>query len=418
MADRTPLPNSAAHHPAPHTVPSSHHPRAEVSRRAFLKDVFLCSLGSYGGPEAHIGVFLDQLVKKRRYLTEEELIELVALCSVLPGPTSTQTIVAVGHRMGGPVLGLLTMVVWALPVLVVMSALSFVYEMLASLRISDEGLRFIGPLAVGFIVVAAFRIGRKVAVDPLTIGLLAFGAVTTYFLRQPWVFPLVLLLGGLAAVAVSRERDLWRTVRLDPPWAYLAVFALLALGGVVLTLTWDTRLVHLFESFYRYGYLVFGGGQVVVPVMYDELVEQRMYMTAEEFLTGYGLVQGLPGPMFSFAAYAGGMAGREDGPVVQVLAAAIGGVGIFLPGLLLIYFVIPVWEQLKSMRGIKVALRGINAVAGGMIAVAAVIVMQKSGFTPANLLVAGATVLLLVTGRVPPPVIVLLALVAGFVVPV
>ena len=112
------------------------------------------------------------------------------------------------------------------------------------------------------------------------------------------------------------------------------------------------------------------------------------------------------------------MAGREDGPVVQVLAAAIGGVGIFLPGLLLIYFVIPVWEQLKSMRGIKVALRGINAVAGGMIAVAAVIVMQKSGFTPANLLVAGATVLLLVTGRVPPPVIVLLALVAGFVVPV
>ncbi len=398
-------------------TPSSHR-HADVPWRAFLKDVFICSLGSYGGPEAHIGVFIDQMVKKRRYLTEEELIELVALCSVLPGPTSTQTIVAVGHRMGGPVLGLLTLLVWALPAVVVMGVLSFVYELLAALRISSEGLRFIGPMAVGFIVVAAFRIGRKVAVDPLTVGLLVFGAVTTYFLRQPWVFPLVLLAGGLAAVVASRERGLWHTVRLDPPWGYLAVFAVLALGGVVLTLTWDTRLVHLLESFYRYGYLVFGGGQVVVPVMYSELVEQRMYLTGEAFLTGYGLVQGLPGPMFSFAAYAGGMAGRDGGPLVQVLAAAIGGVGIFLPGILLIFFVIPVWERLRAIRGIKVSLRGINAVAGGMIAVAAIIVMRKSGFTPANLAVAGATGLLLVTGKVPPPLIVLLALVAGFALPV
>jgi hypothetical protein len=86
----------------------------------FLKDVFVCSLGAYGGPEAHIGVFIDQLVTKKKHLTEEELIELVALCSILPGPTSTQTIVAVGHKVGGPMLGFLTMLVWALPVLVLM----------------------------------------------------------------------------------------------------------------------------------------------------------------------------------------------------------------------------------------------------------------------------------------------------------
>jgi chromate transporter len=150
-----------------------------VSRASFLKDVLVCSLGAYGGPEAHIGVFMDQLVTKRKYLSEEELIELVALCSILPGPTSTQTIVAVGHKVGGPALGLLTMLVWALPVLVVMTLLSFLYGFLALVNLSSEGLRYIGPLAVGFIVVAAFRIGKKVITDKLTLFLMLFAAVTT-----------------------------------------------------------------------------------------------------------------------------------------------------------------------------------------------------------------------------------------------
>jgi len=120
--------------------------------------------------------------------------------------------------------------------------------------------------------------------------------------------------------------------------------------------------------------------------------------------------------MFSFAAYAGGMAARSGGPLVQVLGAIAGGVGIFLPGLLLIYFIYPVWENLKQIRGIKVSLKGINAVAGGMIAVAAVIVMQKSGFSIENLIVMVLTVVLLNIKKIPVPLIVLLALVAGFVI--
>ena len=175
-----------------------------LSWHTFLKDVFICSLGSYGGPEAHIGVFLDQMVTKKHYLSEEELIELVALCSILPGPTSTQTIVAIGHKKGGPLLGFLTMLVWALPVLVVMTLLSFLYQFLAAMHVSSDGLRYIGPLAVGFILVAAWKIGRKVVVDPLTLGLMLFGALTTFFFREPWVFPLVLLAGGAASVVASR----------------------------------------------------------------------------------------------------------------------------------------------------------------------------------------------------------------------
>jgi chromate transporter len=119
------------------------------------------------------------------------------------------------------------------------------------------------------------------------------------------------------------------------------VFAVFAVGSLVLTLVWDNRIVHLFESFYRYGYLVIGGGQVVVPLMYSELVEVNQYMTSQEFLTGFGLVQGLPGPMFSFSAYAGGMAARGGSALLQVAGAAAGGIAIFLPGLLLIFFCLP-----------------------------------------------------------------------------
>lgn len=97
----------------------------KVSWSLFLKDVLICSLGAYGGPEAHYGVFTDQMVIKKRYLSEEELIELIALTGILPGPSSTQTIIAIGYKVGGPLLAFLTLLVWALPVLTIMTILSF-----------------------------------------------------------------------------------------------------------------------------------------------------------------------------------------------------------------------------------------------------------------------------------------------------
>jgi chromate transporter len=381
----------------------------------FLKDVFICSLGSYGGPEAHYGVFTDQMVVKKEYLKEDELVELIALCSVLPGPTSTQTIVSIGYKMGGPLLALLTMLVWALPVLTFMTVISFLYQVLERLNISSSGLRFIGPMAVGFIIVAAFHIGRKVVTDRLTITLFVLAILTTFFIREPWIYPLVLILGGIISVIASKERSLWNYVKLNPPWIYLIFFLIFALGGIVLNLVWDNRIAHLFESFYRYGYLVFGGGQVVVPVMHSELVQLNQFMTNEEFLTGYGLVQGLPGPMFSFSAYAGGMAARGGTVFSQILGAAAGGVGIFLPGLLLIYFVYPVWENLKKIKAIKVSLKGINAVAGGLITVAAITLMQKSGFGIDNIVVTLITGVLLLTKKIPAPFIVVFVLIAGFI---
>ncbi|MFW5786166.1 MAG: chromate efflux transporter [bacterium] len=390
--------------------------RSSPPRGRFLRDVFVCSLGAYGGPESHFGVFVSRLVQRRAYLTEEELIELLALCTMLPGPTSTQTIVSVGYRMGGPVLALLTLLVWALPVLALMTGASFLYAWLDSRGLSGSVLRFIAPMAVGFIVYAAVRIGRKVVSDAMTcILFLAAGAVT-YFVRDPWVFPIVLVAGGLVAIAVGREEGMWRAVSLRPPWIYLALFAVFALGAVVAASLTTERLVQLFESFYRYGYLVFGGGQVVVPVMQSELVDVRNYITNQEFLAGYGLVQGLPGPMFSFAAYAGGMAAREAGPAYQLFAAVIGGVGIFLPGLLLIYFVYPVWGGVRTIRAVRIALRGVNAVAGGLIAVSAVILAQAAGLTVLTPAIAGATALILMFTKIPAPLLVAAALLAGVLI--
>ncbi|MFL2079551.1 chromate efflux transporter [Marinilactibacillus psychrotolerans] len=382
--------------------------------KSFLMDIFICSLGAFGGPEAHYSVFTDQLVTKKHYLSEEELVELIALCSFLPGPSSTQTIVAIGHKTGGPWLAFLTMLIWALPALVIMTILSFLYQFLNNQEISTDILRYIGPMAVGFIIVASYRIGKKVVKDPLTLFLLFFGAGITYFIRDPWIFPTVLIAGGLISILSTKEKDLWNHVKLNPPYPYLGLFLFFTFGSLLLAILFDNELIQLFEHFYRYGYLVFGGGQVVIPVMYGELVEVNQLMSSNEFLTGYGLVQGIPGPMFSFSAYAGGMAARSGSALYQTIGAIAGGIGIFLPGLLLIYFVYPMWEKIKHIKGFKIALRGVAAVAGGLIAIAAVLLTQQSGLSWDNLLITAVTVLLLSSRKIPAPIIVLIIILIGW----
>jgi chromate transporter len=386
-----------------------------LNKRSFLKDVLICSLGAYGGPSAHYGVFTDQMVIKKEYLDEEELVELIALCSVLPGPTSTQTLVSIGYKMGGPLLAFLTMLVWAVPALIIMTTLSFLYAVLVDFNIDLQVLRFIGPMAVGFIIVAAYRINKKVLSSKLTWALMLLAALITYFIRVPWIFPLVLILGGFVTLLTTKAENKFEKVKLNPPWIFFVIFLFFALGSIVVKLFFDIHLVNLFESFFRYGYLVFGGGQVVIPVMHSDLVELHQYMTNGEFLTGYGLVQGIPGPMFSFSAYAGGMAARNGSFIYQIAGAIVSGIGIFLPGLLLIFFVYPIWNNLKKMKAVKLALVGINAVAGGLIAVSAVILMQRSGINLTNIVIAMLTAVLLMTKKIPSPLIVLSVIILGII---
>lgn len=388
----------------------------EVKWNVFLKDVFVCSLGAYGGPEAHCGVFFDQLVNKKKYLTEEELVQLIALTGILPGPSSTQTIISIGYKIGGPYLALLSFIVWALPAIVMMTILSFISRFFIDKNISLNGFRYVVPMAVGFIIIAAFQITKKVVIDKVTFILLLFGVVSTFFVRTPWIYPLIFVFGGVISVLTTKEKNIWKHVKLNPPWKYIILFGIFAIGSFILNLIYDNKLIQIFESFYRYGYLIIGGAQVVVPLMHTEVVELNNYMTNQEFLIGYGIVQGIPGPMFSFAAYAGGMAVRGESVITQLMGAMICGIAIFLPGVLLIYFVLPIWEKIKTINGVRVVLKGVTAVVGGVIMASALILLQEIQIAGDNYFVIILTVFLLFTKKIPTPIMVLLILLGGFIV--
>lgn len=387
-----------------------------VSNLTFLKDVFICSLGAFGGPEAHYGVFTDHMVIKKKYLTEEEMIELIALTGLLPGPSSTQTMLAIGYKVGGPRLLFLMLLVWATPAILLMTLFSFLYAFLSYEGIDQNILRYIGPMAVGFMAVASYKLGRKVIKNGLTLSLFVATMVITYFISQSFIYPLVLIIGGLITLITSKEKNLWHAVSVKPKWMYLILVVGIAVISFLLALIFDNRLIFLFERFYRFGYLVIGGGQVVIPYMVTELVDVHQFLSMDAFLTGFGLVQGIPGPMFSFSAYAGGMAASDLGIITQIIAALISGVTIFLPGTLLILFVIPMWESIKQMKGIRIALSGTVSVAGGLITIAAVKLMQESGLSLDHIIVFVVTTIILLTKKVPAPLIVLLAILLGIII--
>ena len=305
------------------------------STSSFLKDVFMCSLVAFGGPEAHLGVFLDRLVVKKNYLTEKALMEWMALCSFLPGPTSTQVITGIGLERGGRSLALLTLVVWALPMILLMGCLSFIPQVFGSSNSFPVWLEFLVPMAAGFVAWAAWQIGRKVVTDKLSVALWAQGFAVVLMSGSPWGIPLILLSGWILGIILcdSQKTEPKKNKEGDSfPWGIFTLFVgITSTCWIVMQFSPDSLIV-LFERFYRYGYLVFGGGQVVVPVMQGELVDQTGLLTAEEFLSGFGLVQALPGPMFSFAAFAGGLSENHGTIPRQALGALLGGFAIFLPG--------------------------------------------------------------------------------------
>jgi chromate transporter len=381
----------------------------------FLKDVLLLALTSFGGPQAHIALMFKLLVEKRRYLTDQELIELNALCQILPGPTSTQTITAIGFRIGGPNLAYLTLLVWIMPAANIMALAAFVISYLQENNISLHFLRIILPMAVGFVAYAAWKISAKVVNTKVAIMLMVVSAVLSYFFRSPWVYPLLLIAGGAVTALRFKQHPQEKDKRLHIQWAnfilYVGVFILAAaLGGATSSLP-----VRLFENFYRNGSMVFGGGQVLVPLMYTEFVQFKGYLTGEEFLSGYAIAQALPGPTFSFTAFVGNLAMREYGIAGQFLGSFVATVGIFLPGTFLIFFVIRFWEELKKYRVVRASLEGISAVSSGMVVAAAIMLYHPIDNTLLNFGIVVATFALLMFTKIPAPVLILTGLLLGFV---
>jgi len=383
----------------------------------FLRDVFVLSISAFGGPQAHLAMMFDTMVKKRNYISEKELIELHALCQILPGPTSTQTITALGFKIGGPNLAYLTLLIWMLPAVSIMIAAAIGISTLQENNISIDFTKYIQPMAVGFVTYAAYKISVKVVHTRLAMGLMIIAAVISYFVKNPLVFPIVLLLSG-AITAINYRRhpkEPDKYIKID--WRNFILWAAVLIFFAILGSITRERIVLIFENFYRNGSLIFGGGQVLIPLLYTEFVEFKHYLSSEEFLSGFGIVQALPGPVFSFSAYIGALAMRSQGIFWEIIGGLVAAAGIFLPGTFLIFFVIRFWEQLKKYRVVKASLEGINAASSGLVIAASFLLFQpiESNANVVNITILVGTFIVLMFTRIPPPLIVVCGLIAGLV---
>lgn len=405
----------------------------------FLRDVLILALTTFGGPQAHLAHFHKVLVRKRAYVSEAELMEINSLCQILPGPASTQTLIAVGFRIGGPNLAYLTLLVWILPAVIFMTAAAVLMSSIQEKNWSTDFTRYIQPMAVGFVSYGAYMISLKTVNTKTGIVLMIAAAVVSYYIQTPYIYPIIILGAGLVTSMKFRAQPKETKQKLNVNWANLILWAgvlvfAAALGGITKALP-----VKLFENFYRSGSLVFGGGQVLAPLLYTEFVElkeeddskvsalrsrlKEKYspkpyhrpISHDEFLSGYAVAQALPGPVFSFSAYIGALSARNYGIGGEIVGALMSALGIFLPGTFMIFFVIRFWDSLKKYRPVRASLEGITAAAAGLVAASAIILFQPLENTLLNFGVTIVTFCLLVFTKVPSPLIILGGLILGFV---
>lgn len=399
----------------PH-LPISKPPVRRIRYIIFLKDVLLLALTSFGGPQVHLAMFYERFVQKRRYLTEGELLELNALGQVLPGPTSTQTITALGFKIGGPNLAYLTLLIWVLPAVSIMTAAGMAIYYLEKQNLSLQFTRFIQPMAVGFMVVAGYRIGQKVIKNKVSLVLALTSMLVAYLFRSPFMTPFVIAAGGLTTALTYQKQERMEKQPLRVQWANFFLWFGVFMGAVALGAVTQLLPVRLFENFYRNGSFVFGGGQVLTPMLYNEFVAFKHYLTREEFLSGLGLVQAMPGPVFSFASYIGVLSMRDAGMQGQLWGSVVSTAGIFLPGTFLIFFVYRFWEQLKRYRVVRASLEGVNAASTGLTAAAAAALFEPMAPHWSLVVVVLATIAVLLFTKIPPSVLILVGLLAGVLI--
>lgn len=344
---------------------------------SFLKSVFVYSISAFGGPQGHLGMMIKTFVERRKDITKEELMDYVSFCQLLPGASSTQTITLIGYKRGGISLAVVTLIIWLLPACCLMAAFSFAVKYIDTSPTGITLFKFIQPMAVGFLAFAAYRIYKTSIKNLITYIIMLVGLLITFILfKTPWVFPILIILGGV--VTNFSNKRFPRNKALKPKmvkWTNIWLFVLIFIIAGILSETsrkqnWETKREYaLFENFYRFGSLVFGGGDVLMPMMYDQYVVRnriKYNISREEYLTGWGMVRAIPGPVFSVAAYTGGLIMRPKGTASQILGCLIGALAIFLPSALLVLFFYPVWHNLKKYPIIYRAQEGINAVVAGI----------------------------------------------------
>lgn len=410
----------------------------------FLKAVFIHSVSAFGGPQGHFGMVMKTFVHRRHDVTEQELLEYNSFCQLLPGASSTQVLTLIGYKRGGIPLAILTLAIWIAPACILMGAFSFLLEYIDNKSISNGVFKYIQPMAVGFLAFAATRSFRLAIHNNITRVIMIVSSITTYFLfKSPWIFPILLLIGGfvtnLSDKRIPEKAQPVKQIKWGNIWLFAIIFLL---AGVVSELArkndWPNRRpLNLFENTYRFGSLVFGGGQVLIPMMYEQYVERPkspvvirknlnkkenvISIERDDFYTGAGIVRGMPGPVFSVSSFMGGMAMKDKGTGWQLLGCLIGSVAIFLPSALLVLFFFPIWHNLQRYVIVYRALEGINAVVVGIMVAGTIYMMRDISFigfhtvSIVNMAVILGTWVLLSFSKIPSPFIVLFCFLLGWI---
>jgi chromate transporter len=392
----------------------------EVSVRGRILEVFRAFLklgvSSFGGPIAHLGYFRDELVVRRKWLDEATYADLVALCQFLPGPASSQVGFSLGILRGKGLLGgLAAWFAFTMPSAVILFAFA-----LGAASFTDpfaqgflHGLKLV---AVAVVSQAVWGMTRSLTPDrPRTAIALAAVAVVVLFPGS---------LAQISAIALGAVGGLWLCRGEAPPVSghlnfpvsrraglvALALFAALLLLTPLLTAATGSHPLAMFDAFYRSGALVFGGGHVVLPLLQAQVVVPG-WVSNETFLAGYGLAQAVPGPLFTFAAYLGAV---MNSPPNGLAGAAIALVALLLPGMLLVYGMLPFWDAMRTRAAAQAAMRGTNAAVVGILGAALYNPVWTSAISsPRDFALALAGFLLLAVWKMPPWIVVVLLAAGG-----
>jgi chromate transporter len=378
--------------------------------RAFLT----LGLTSFGGPIAHLGYFRDELVLRRRWLSDAAYADLVALCQFLPGPASSQVGLALGFFRAGIPGALLAWIAFTLPSAALLLAFAFGADALGG-PVGQQLIHALKLVAVAIVAQAVWGMARNLTPDRERATIALVAVLILSFAPTAFGQIAAIVAGGLVGLAWCRGRDDSAAVQLPVPVSrrtgalLLLLFVLLLFGLPAVIALWPTQWLSLFDVFYRSGALVFGGGHVVLPLLETRLVEPG-WMSADAFLAGYGAAQAVPGPLFTVAAYLGAIV--EPGPN-GVWGAAIALLGIFLPGMLLLMGVLPFWDRLRRSAHARAAMAGTNAAVVGILGAALYQpVWTSSVAAPTDFAVALSAFVLLTAWRTPPWLVVLLTVLA------
>jgi chromate transporter len=379
--------------------------------RIFLK----LGISSFGGPVAHIGYFREEFIVRRRWLEDSAYSDLVALCQFLPGPASSQVGFSIGLMRAGYRGGLAAWVGFTLP-----SALALVIFANGVNALAGplghgllHGLRLV---AVAIVAQAVWGMAQTLCPDRRRASIAIVAAALMSFSSSSTSQIAAILIGGLAGFWLCRSAICAPVGTFVVPVSRgaalisLAIFVALLIAPLLLGGIRLPREVMLFDAFYRSGALVFGGGHVVLPLLRDAFVTPG-WVSDDTFLAGYGAAQAVPGPLFSFAAYLGAAAGLLPHGVA---GAALGLVGIFLPGLLILIAALPFWQTLRARADAQASMRGINAAVVGLLGAAFYNPVWTSAVkTPGDFTVALAAFVLLTMWRVQPVYVVIIGALAA-----